>query len=117
VSNTNVGLENWERVPGWEDLYEVSDLGRIRALDTGRIKSPTTRKDGQVCVCLHGRGVKTKHTQVKLIVMAAFVGPRPEDMVAVNMDGDRANCALGNLKYVTLSEARMVAQSTRGRQP
>jgi len=119
MSITNVIQEVWERVPGFEDLYEVSDQGRVRALDTGRIKERSTKKDGQVSVCLHGasQGIKTKHTQVKLIVLAAFVGPRPEGLVACNMDGDRDNCALSNLKYVTLGEARMVAQATRPRQP
>ena len=119
MSNTIViqGPEIWEPVPGFEDLYEVSNLGQIRTLDTKRNKKQTMRPDGQICVCLHGKGVKSKHTQVKLVVLAAFVGPRPENLVAVNLDGDRSNCSLGNLGYVTLSEARLIAQATRPRMP
>jgi len=106
-------------VPGFEDLYEVSDLGRVRTLDTRKIKERTTRADGQVCVCLHGasKGLRSKHTQVKLIVLAAFKGPRPEGLVSCNLDGNRDNCALGNLSYMSLGESRLIADRTRPRQP
>jgi hypothetical protein len=119
MSNTNVGLETWERIPGFEDLYEVSDLGRVRTLATGVIKKRSTKEDGQVNVSLNGAltGTRNRSVQVKLIVLAAFVGPRPEGMVTVNLDGDRDNCALSNLAYLTLGEARIIADRTRGRQP
>ena len=117
MSNTNVGLESWERVPGFESLYAVSGMGRVKTLRTGKIKSQSKNRDGQNCVTLYdgtgaGHGMK-----VRTLVLATFKGPRPEGLVACNLDGNREDCSLGNLGYVTLSEARLLNDRTRSREP
>lgn len=43
----NATREQWRPVVGWENLYEVSDQGRVRSLDrmvpVGRYGKPTFR--------------------------------------------------------------------------
>lgn len=50
-------LEEWRPVVGFEGLYEVSDLGGVKSLRTGRILKPATNiKSGYQFVCLHRAG-------------------------------------------------------------
>ena len=40
-----MATENWKTIPGLNDKYEVSDLGRVRNKNTGRFLTPRY-KDG-----------------------------------------------------------------------
>ena len=108
--------EEWLAVPGYEGLYEVSSLGRVRSLD--RIvsrKNSTPRKikgvtlktfysnDGYERVELNkdGRGIKyTVHS----LVASAFI-PKPEGNVEVchGPAGIRDN-SVNNLRWDTRRE-------------
>ena len=72
--------ERWLPIPGWEGLYEVSDLGRVRSIDRlnsagqrvrGRVLRPGSRKSGHLLVNLwsHNHGGSR---QVHALVMEAF---------------------------------------------
>jgi len=120
MSNTNVMQESWERVPGFESLYAVSDMGRVKTLRTGKIKSQSKNRDGQNCVTFYdgsGKHRKGHVVKVRTLVLATFKGPRPEGLVACNLDGNRDDCSVGNLGYVTLSEARLLNDRIRPREP
>lgn len=107
-------IENWKPVAGYEDFYEVSDLGRIRALfeswngryKAGRIIQPIQRPDGYLMVNLYypGANQKGKTCTVHKIVLDAFVGPRPKSLVCRHLDGTRSNNATTNLKWGTREE-------------
>ena len=49
-------MEGWEQIPGYEDRYEVSDLGRIRSVKTGALlRFQKMRRMGYLRVTLtHG---------------------------------------------------------------
>ena len=76
--------EIWKPVVGYEDLYQVSNLGRVRSLD--RISSNGSRRKGRlltptgldyVHVTLSRAGVK-KQPYVHTLVLNAFCGlPKP----------------------------------------
>lgn len=105
--------ENWLPIPGWEGVYEVSDLGRIRSLDRvvtfrdgrryfyrGRILRHQTHPSGHSLVRLSiGRHRET--ARIHAAVMLAFVGPRPPDMEVCHGNGDPADNRLINLRYDT----------------
>lgn len=104
--------EVWKPVPGYEGVYEVSDLGRVRSLDRldaaghrrkGRIMRLTARPDGYVQAGLHFGGHR-KQLFVHRMVLLAFVGPAPEGMEACHNDGNRTTNALTNLRWDTPSE-------------
>lgn len=103
------GVEEWRAVVGWEGVYEVSDHGRVR-----RIKAASGTQPGKILVCPAGkRGYPVLYMFdkdrrgrgfVHALVMAAFVGPRPEGLHVNHLDSDRGNNRLSNLEYVTPKE-------------
>jgi len=110
--------EIWKPVVGYEGLYEVSSLGRVRSLERtcpckpkgilrtrkvpARIMTPVERL-GYTTVLLSKNAKKTK-TLIHLIVLAAFVGPKPHGMQGCHGNGVRSDNRLSNLRYGTPSE-------------
>jgi hypothetical protein len=104
--------ETWRPIPGWESLYEVSDLGRVRSLRRmtragwrgGKILKPTVRdKYGHVQVGLSANG-NAINRDVHLLVAAAFLGPPPGSTEICHDDGNGSNNAAANLRHGTRSE-------------
>lgn len=103
--------ETWKPVIGFEGRYEVSDLGRVRSLDSShpnpRNKSLLCKRKGRVLkqrlsagyfgVSL-GQGV-TRITH--RLVLEAFVGPCPERMEACHNNGNRTDNRASNLRWDT----------------
>lgn len=104
--------EVWKPALGFEGAYEVSSLGRVRSLDRvtdrgrkwkGRISAPKPRYDGYVPVTMWREGAQ--HVLlIHAVVLASFVGPRPEGLEVLHRDGDRANNRLDNLSWGTHAE-------------
>lgn len=109
--------EEWRAVPGFEGLYEVSDLGRVRSLDRlcpvvsrkgkrwfrryrGRVLSPGPHVGGYQTLHLHNEG-RSRCTVVHIVVAEAFLGPRPPGHHVCHYDGDTQNSAAANLRYDT----------------
>ena len=72
--------EKWLSVVGYEGLYEVSNLGRIRRI---RIVEPTRKKHGYMQVSLKSSTGARKSLRVHRIVAEAFI-PNPEGKPQVN---------------------------------
>lgn len=81
--------EVWRPVVGYEGLYEVSDTGQVRApakwtrgkADSHYLRPPRPIRQSKHrywSVCLY-RGGKKRTALVHLLVLEAFVGPRPSD--------------------------------------
>ena len=98
--------ELWLPVIGWEGLYEVSDLGRVRSLPGGRRKAGLlkTFNDGRyLTVNLHRDGKRSKR-QVHTLVAAAFLGPRPEGQVIRHGPNGALDNRASELSYGTQKE-------------
>lgn len=104
--------EEWRPVAGYASRYEVSSLGNVRSVGRGggtgkrgQALKPTTATPGlnYLHVALYANGVRRYFT-VHFLVMAAFVGPRPEGKEINHIDGNAANNRRENLEYVTRSE-------------
>ncbi|MEZ2310872.1 NUMOD4 domain-containing protein [Paraburkholderia sp. RCC_158] len=108
-----MATECWKPVVGYEGLYEVSDLGRVRSLDRyspirgggvalhrGRILRPGTHEFGYAHVQLYRDAVAVSFL-VQYLVLEAFVGPRPDGLMACHNDGAPKNNVLGNLRWDT----------------
>ena len=97
-------------VPGFEG-YEVSDLGRVRSMDRevrgrfypGRVLSQTLDPKGYPIVTIGSRGSSRTPARVHLLVLSAFVGPRPAGLQGLHADDVKTNCALTNLRWGTPS--------------
>lgn len=112
--------ENWKPVPGWEDLYEVSDHGRVRSHDRvihevdrrgfarsrrkkGRILSLNLTGNGYPFVGLFRAG-HGKQIMVHRLVASAFL-PNPDGKPEVNhKDCDKTNNHDSNLEWSTPRE-------------
>ena len=103
-------MENWREIKGFETLYEVSDLGRVKSLGNGmstdsrtkevRIMKTRIKKTGYEHIKLCKEGGH-KHTSVHRLVALAFLD-KPVECTEVNhIDGVKANNQLSNLEWVT----------------
>lgn len=120
--------ERWKDIPGYEGLYQVSDLGRVRSLSRlvfyGR-HNQIARK-GTVLKLTPDKG----YTRVKLskegkavcwyghrLVLLAFIGPRPARQQTRHLNGKRHDNRLKNLCYGTSKEnhADMIRHGTSSR--
>jgi hypothetical protein len=98
--------ESWLPVVGYDGLYEVSDLGRVRSLPrqrtAGGILRPGTTY-GYHRVSLSDGNVR-RNLLVHRIVLLAFVGEPPEGFQAAHRNGDRTDNRLANLYWATREE-------------
>lgn len=102
--------ERWLPIKGYDGIYEVSDLGRVRSyrvrgkrhkfLAEPRILMPKRLRNGRRAAGLRFGECRTFHLIYRL-VLEAFVGPCPEGMEACHWDGKRDNDRLSNLRWDT----------------
>lgn len=95
--------EEWRPIPGWEDLYDASSLGRVRRITKSPpyIMTLSDDHDGYLQVTLT-RNNKWRTYRVAALVCAAFHGPRPSpEMQAAHWDGVRVHNTPDNLRWAT----------------
>lgn len=94
-----IEIEEFREVVGFEGLYEVSNLGKVRNIKTGRILKPWRCTSGYLEVYLvnNGKYVKLIHR----LVAQAFL-PNPQNLPQVNhKDEDKTNNTVDNLEWCT----------------
>ena len=95
--------EIWKDVQGYEGLYAVSDLGRVKRLagkgcKNERILKPQYNSKGYLYVSLYKCG-KSVHLAVHRLVAATFI-PNPDKLPEVNhKDENKTNNRVDNLEY------------------
>lgn len=116
--------EIWKDIPGYEGLYQVSNLGRVRSLDKsieiqtkrdgktlkpfksfckGKVLKPSINPDGYAIVQLHNEE-KVWYARVHRLVAMAFI-PNPENKPCINhLDNTRDNNIVSNLEWCTVKE-------------
>ena len=114
-TKTTPAVEEWRPVKGYEGLYEVSDLARVRSLDRvytqkhsdghiaqhlykGSIRKPKIGCNGYMFVNLYKNNIcQTK--SIHRLVAEAFV-PNPDNLQEVNhKDENKANNLPSNLEW------------------
>lgn len=92
--------ERWVSLAGYEDIYEISDLGRIRNM-RGRILKPHPNGGGYLAVSLFNGRAKT--WLVHRLVLRSFIGEPQAGHEGCHANGDRADARLSNLRWDTHS--------------
>lgn len=106
--------ERWLPVVGYEGLYEVSDLGRVRS-PRRDILATDTEKGGYCRVNLSRDG-HAKHRMVHILVTMAFVGPCPAGYEHNHKSGDKSDNSVANLEFLTKSDNQKHAYAVLGKQ-
>lgn len=106
--------EEWRDVIGYEGMYQVSSLGRVRSCLTTASKTRQTwhllslSRNGKESYAPMKVGLKRRGTHknrtVHSLVLEAFVGPRPAGYEGSHLDGNPAHNYVTNLKWETPSE-------------
>ena len=102
------GAEEWRPVPGFEDRYDVSDLGRVRRSRPGQgtsggilASSPHPAGYRTITFCVHGRSItKSLHR----VVCEAFHGPAGVHQQVNHKNGDKADNRATNLEWCSARE-------------
>ena len=98
-------MENWRKVIEYEDLYEVSNMGRVRSVkkETLILKPFHWQKDGYMYARLSKKSKKCRRG-IHVLVAKAFI-PNPKNKKQVNhIDGDKTNNTVDNLEWSTPRE-------------
>lgn len=96
-------VEQWRDVVGYEGLYKVSDLGKVRSVRRRRLLRPGIKSTGYAQVTLSRDGVN-RYYSVHRIVAAAFL-PNPNALPQVNhKNGKKQDNRLANLEWCSASE-------------
>ncbi|AVR44797.1 hypothetical protein C7S20_05675 [Christiangramia fulva] len=109
--------EKWEPVKGYEALYEISNIGRVKRLERTFtcsrgiiyhlkekiLSSKPNKTSGYVTVNLSKDGIKTNHS-VHRLVAELFVDNPHNNNVVNHKDENRSNNTAENLEWVTHGE-------------
>lgn len=95
-------MENWKDIPGYDGLYQASNLGRVKS-SKGFFYKGTPDKDGYMRVALI-KDRKAKTLRIHRLICFAFL-PNPENKPQVNhKNGIRTDNRIENLEWCTAKE-------------
>src|SRR5699024_373311 len=121
-------IEKWKDIKGYEDSYEVSNLGRVRSKERTRKFGRATKtfeskilkqsedKDGYYRVNLSKDGKKKRFFAHRLVA-TAFIETNDDKPVINHMDGNKKNNVVDNLEWCTRSENDLHAFDVGLRKP
>lgn len=105
-------IEEWRSVIGWEDWYEVSNLGNVRSVDRyilysnnqkrlqkGKILKPYLDKNGYAVVCLIKNG-KKKIGKIHRLVCQSFLETNKDKTQVNHKNGVKDDNRVENLEWV-----------------
>lgn len=114
-------MEHWKDISGYEGLYQVSDLGRVRSLDrydaygrfiSGKLRNVCVNKKTGYCyvnLCKNGR---SRNILLHRIVASAFI-PNPLNLKTVNHKNEnKQDNRVENLEWMSLQDNLMYGTHT-----
>lgn len=101
--------EIWKDIVGNENVYLISDLGRIKSLNYNKTKQQKILKqtlvnNGYLSVCLYGFHKKGKTTFIHRIVAESFIKNKEKKLQVNHKNGIKTDNRLSNLEWVSASE-------------
>ena len=93
-----ISQNKFHPIPGYP-MYQVDRKGQVFSLHSDKFLSQYTDTRGYRTVAL-----EQATNYVHRLVLVTFVGPRPEGMECLHLDGDPGNNNLPNLRWGTHKE-------------
>jgi len=99
--------EMWKDIKGYEGLYQVSNLGRIKSLDiidkkgrkhSGIIRKPYVKNDGYLLITLNKESHK-KTYRMNRLVASTFLNNQHNLSDVNHIDEDKENNRVDNLEW------------------
>ena len=100
--------EQWRSISEYIN-YQVSNLGRVRNANTGRILKPILFKNGYHYVTLYNNEL-TKAMLIHRIVASEFIDNQDNKPVVDHIDHDKTNNIVSNLRWASVSQNQMNQQ-------
>ena len=104
-TDTELTNERWRDIDGYDGMYQVSDLGRVRSRKSGEWKVIRFGRDksGYLSVNL-SKNKEIKHFYVHRLVASAFIPNDDETKTQINhIDECKQNNSLWNLEWCSAS--------------
>jgi hypothetical protein len=95
--------ENWLPVVGFEGKYSISDHGQVRNDRRGTILTGSLKR-GRRRISLWGDDGSITYVEAHILVLEAFVSPRPAGLQGLHWDDNADNNVLSNLRWGTPSD-------------
>jgi len=108
--------EIWKDIKGYEGLYQVSNLGRVKSLDRmvkvygkrkmkidEKILKPAIKRDGYCTVTLLNQG-KRKYSRIHRLVAQQFIKNDYNKPEVNHKNGIKTDNRLENLEWMTTQE-------------
>lgn len=97
--------EIWKEIAGFEGLYAVSNKGRVKNLETGKVLKNWSNTHGYSMITLYkGDNTKPKAVTIHKLVATAFI-PNPNNLPYINhIDECKTNNDVTNLEWCTPSQ-------------
>lgn len=106
--------ETWKPIPGYEGIYEASNIGGVRYLmvrhglkaerrDVPLIRKLHLARGYYALQLINAAGKRTSHNVHRLVLMA-FVGPCPPSHQGCHLNGVRTDNRVENLAWATVKE-------------
>ena len=103
--------EIWKDIVGYEGLYRVSNLGRVKNTITHNFLKNYLHKSGYVRINIK-KLQKNNNCRLHRLIARAFI-PNPENKKTVNhIDGNKQNNSIENLEWLTQKENNKHARDT-----
>lgn len=98
--------EIWKDVIGYENLYKVSNMGRVLSLKKSKQTFLTPQKNscGYLRVVFYDQESIRKRPLLHRVVAEAFIPNPDRHSIVMHMDDDPGNPCVENLKWATRSE-------------
>ena len=88
----------WKDIPGWENLYQVNELGEVKNLKTNKLVKGDINSSGYYRVCLYNKPKKQRFFRHILVAMLFL--DNPNNYKEVNhKDNNKANNSVDNLEW------------------